>query len=183
MLKSTCLESDCISDRTEYQKDNEMTKGFCCGTFDPITIGHVDIIERASKLCSKIVVGVVVNYAKASYFTLEERTEMVKAALAHLKNVEVVCFSEHLPTYVINHGFDVIIRGLRNESDFDYEIGLAQLYDHFFKGCCETVYIMTKPEYSYISSTIVRQNFQLGADISGWVTPPVYKLMEQYKNG
>lgn len=159
-----------------------MRKAFCCGTFDPITVGHVDIIERAAKLCDKVVVGVVVNYAKTSYFTLEERAEMVRTALAHVSNVEVVSFSEHLPTYVMREGFDLIIRGLRSAADFDYEIGLAQLYDHFFKGCCETVYIMTKPEYSYISSTIVRQNFELGADISGWVTPPVYKLMKQYKN-
>ena len=159
-----------------------MKKAFCCGTFDPITIGHVDIIERAAKLCEKLVVGVVVNYAKQSYFSLEQRTELVKAALSHIDNVEVVSFSEHLPTYVMNNGFNAIIRGLRNESDFDYEIGLAQLYDHFFKGSCETVYIMTKPEYSYISSTIVRQNFELGADISGWVSPSVYKLMKSYKN-
>ena len=159
-----------------------MKKGFCCGTFDPITIGHVDIIERAAKLCDKLVVGVVVNYAKTSCFTLEERTELVKAALSHLDNVEIVSFSEHLTTYVMKEGFDVIIRGLRNESDFDYEIGLAQLYDYFFKGCCETIYIMTKPEYSYISSTIVRQNFELGADVSGWLAPSVYKLMKKFRN-
>ena len=159
-----------------------MKKGFCCGTFDPITVGHVDIIERAARLCDKLVIGVVVNYAKNSCFTLEQRTEMVKAAVSHIKNVEVVSFSDHLPTYVMKEGFDVIIRGLRNESDFDYEIGLAQLYDYFFKGSCETVYIMTKPEYSYISSTIVRQNFELDADVSGWVTPSVYKLMKEFKN-
>ena len=159
-----------------------MKKGFCCGTFDPITVGHADIIERAAKLCDRLVVGVVVNYAKTNYFSLEERTELVKAAVSHLKNVEVVSFSEHLPTYVRKEGFDVIIRGLRNESDFDYEIGLAQLYDYFLKGSCETVFLMTRPEYSYISSTIVRQNFDLGADVSGWVSPSVYKLMKKYKN-
>ncbi len=159
-----------------------MLKGFCCGTFDPITIGHVDIIERAAKLCDKVVVGVVVNYAKSSYFTLEERTQLVEAALSHIENVEVVSFSEHLPTYVQEQGFDMIIRGLRNGSDFEYEIGLAQLYDCFLKGSCETVYIMTKPEYSYISSTIVRQNFELGADISGWVPSSVYKLMKKFRN-
>ena len=159
-----------------------MKKGFCCGTFDPITVGHVDIIERASKLCEKVVVGVVVNYSKPGYFTMEERTELVKAAVSHLKNVEVISFTEHLPTYVLQHDFDAVIRGLRNESDFGYEISLAQLYDYFFKGKCETVYIMTKPEYAYISSTIVRTNFELGADISGWVTKEVYKLMKKFKN-
>ena len=159
-----------------------MKKGFCCGTFDPITVGHVDIIERAAKLCDRLVVGVVVNYAKNCYFDLQERKKLVEAAVSHIKNVEVVAFSEHLPTYVKKEGFDVIIRGLRNESDFDYEIGLAQLYDYFLKGSCETVFIMTKPEYSYISSTIVRQNFDLGADVSGWVTPSVYKLMKELKH-
>lgn len=160
-----------------------MKKGFCCGTFDPITVGHVDVIERAAKLCDTLVVGVVVNYSKESFFTLEQRTEMVKAALKHLKNVEIVSFSDHLPTYVLNNGFDFIVRGLRNVSDFDYEISLAQLYDYFFKGSCETIYIMTKPEYSYISSSIVRTNFSLGADVSGWVSKDVYKLMKQYKTG
>ena len=159
-----------------------MKKAFCCGTFDPITVGHVDIIERAAKLCDKVVVGVVVNYAKSSYFSLEERTQLVEAALSHIDNVEVVSFSDHLPTYVMQQGFDMIVRGLRNGSDFEYEIGLAQLYDYFLKGSCETVYIMTKPEYSYISSTIVRQNFELGADISGWVPPSVYKLMKKFKD-
>ena len=159
-----------------------MKKGFCCGTFDPITVGHVDVIERAAKLCDELVVGVVVNYSKESYFTLEQRTEMVKTALKHIKNVSIVSFSEHLPTYVINNGFDFIVRGLRNVSDFDYEISLAQLYDYFFKGCCETIYIMTRPELSYISSSIVRTNFSLGADVSGWVPKDVYKLMKQYKN-
>ena len=159
-----------------------MKRGFCCGTFDPVTIGHVDVIERAARLCDELVIGVVVNYAKNTYFSLEQRTELVKAAVEHIPNVEVVSFSEHLPTYVMKNGFDVIIRGLRNSADFDYELGLAQLYEYFFKGSCETVFIMTRPEYSYISSTIVRQNFELGADISGWVTPPVYSLMQKYKN-
>ena len=159
-----------------------MKKGFCCGTFDPITIGHVDIIERAAKLCDKIVVGVVVNLSKNTYFSLEERFELVKAAVAHIPNVEVVSFSDHLPTYVKENGFDMIIRGLRNVSDFEYEISLAQLYDYFLQGCCETVYIMTRPEYSYISSTIIRHNFELDADISGWVTEPVYKLMKEFRN-
>ena len=159
-----------------------MKKAFCCGTFDPITIGHIDMIERASRLCDRLVVGVVVNYSKNSRFTLEERTEMVETAVRHLPNVEVVRFSDHLPTYVIENGFDAVIRGLRNESDFDYEIGIAQLYEHFFKGRCETVYIMTRPEYSYISSTIVRTNFDLDADISGWVSDDVYNLMKKYRD-
>ena len=159
-----------------------MKKGFCCGTFDPITVGHVDIIERAARLCDKLVVGVVVNYAKNCYFDLEERKKLVEAAVSHLDNVEVVAFSEHLPTYVKKEEFDVIIRGLRNESDFDYEIGLAQLYDYFLKGSCETVFIMTKPEYSYISSSIVRENYLLGADITGWVSEEVYEMMRKYKS-
>ena len=157
-----------------------MKKGFTCGSFDPITVGHVDMIERAAKLVDKLTVGVLVNKDKTCMFTMDQRVEMVKTAVAHIPNVEVVGFEGHMPTYVLEQGFDMVIRGLRNESDFDYEIGLAQLYGYFFKGKCETVYIMTDPALSYICSNIVRQNYSFGADVSSWVPKSVLKLMKKY---
>jgi len=158
----------------------KMKKGFVGGSFDPITVGHVDIIERAAKLVDKLEVCVLFNHEKNSMFSVQQRVEMAKAATKHLKNVEITSFSGHMATYVLEHKFDVVFRGLRNAADFEYEIGLAQLYAKFYNKECDTLYLMTKPEYSYISSNIVRCNFSLGADVSGWVPASVLKLMKKY---
>lgn len=158
----------------------KMKKGFIGGSFDPITVGHVDIIERAAAKVEKLEVCVLFNQNKDAMFTVDQRVEMVKAAISHLKNVEISSFSGHMPTYVLDNKFDVVFRGLRNAADFEYEIGLAQLYAKFYNKECETMYLMTKPEYSYISSNIVRCNFSLDADVSGWVPAKVLKLMKKF---
>lgn len=158
-----------------------MRRGLCCGSFDPITVGHEDMIRRSAKLCDHLTVAVLRNLAKTSYFTAEQRLEMVKSALKDVDNVDFIFFDGHLTTYVLEQGYDVVFRGLRSSADFDYEIVLAQLYDKFYNGRCETVYLMTKPELSYISSSIVRENFSFGADVSGWVSDDVLKLMKKYK--
>ncbi|MCQ2552600.1 MAG: pantetheine-phosphate adenylyltransferase [Clostridia bacterium] len=157
-----------------------MKKGFIGGSFDPITVGHVDMIERASKQVDQLTVAILINKEKNCMFSLDERTKMARAALKNLKNVEITSFEGHMATYVLDNKFDVVFRGLRNASDFEYEIGLSQLYAKFYNGKCDTVYLMTKPEYSYICSNIVRQNFSLGADVSGWVPDSVLELMKKY---
>lgn len=157
-----------------------MKKGFIGGSFDPITVGHVDMIERASKQVDQLTVAILINKEKNCMFSLDERTKMARAALENLKNVEITSFEGHMATYVLDNKFDVVFRGLRNASDFEYEIGLSQLYAKFYNGKCDTVYLMTKPEYSYICSNIVRQNFSLGADVSGWVPDSVLELMKKY---
>ena len=159
-----------------------MKKGLVTGSFDPITIGHLDIIERAAKLVDHLDIGVFRNAEKNNMFTMEQRVEMVKAATAHLDNVGVVSCEGHLATYVMENGYDVTFRGLRNESDFGYEISLAQIYAKFYNGKAETVYLMTDPASSYISSSVVRVNYELGADVSDWVPEAVYELMLKYKN-
>ncbi len=157
-----------------------MKKGFFGGSFDPLTLGHENMIERASKLCDKLTVGIVINYSKHYMFSLEERTEMVKTAVAKYDNVEVVSFEGLLADYVHKNGFDCIFRGLRNRDDFDYELQLAQIYASYPDVPCETVYLMTDPRYSFISSTVVRENFSLGADVSNLVSNKVYDLMKEY---
>jgi len=157
-----------------------MKKGFIGGSFDPITVGHVDMIKRAAALCDELNVAVLVNKDKSCMYTMDQRTEMVKAALAGIGNVSVTEFEGHMPTYVINNHFDVVFRGLRNGTDFDYELVLAQLYAKFYQGKCETVYLMTDPSLSYISSSIVRQNYPFGADVSDWVSPAVLELMNKF---
>lgn len=157
-----------------------MKKGFIGGSFDPVTVGHTDMIKRASLLCDKLTVAVLVNKDKKCMFDMDQRLEMLKAATKDIKNIEIVSFDGHMATYVLEQGYDVVFRGLRNASDFEYEIGLAQLYADFYKGKCETVYLMTNPAMSYICSNIVRQNYSLGADVSKWVPKDVLKLMKKY---
>ncbi|MBQ1907486.1 MAG: pantetheine-phosphate adenylyltransferase [Firmicutes bacterium] len=159
-----------------------MHKGLVSGSFDPITVGHVEMIERAAKLCDRLDVGVFVNADKSSMFTMDQRVEMIKAAVSHIPNVGIVQCDGHLPRFVLENGYDVMFRGLRNASDFGYEIGLAQIYAKFYNGKAETVYLMTDPNLSYISSSVVRVNFELGADIRDWVPAPVYELMKKYRN-
>jgi len=159
---------------------SSMKKGFIGGSFDPITVGHLDVIKRAAKLCDKLTVAVLVNKDKQCMFTQEQRLEMLKAACEGLENVEITSFEGHMATYVLDHKYDVVFRGLRSASDFEYEIVLAQLYAKFYNGKCDTVYLMTSPEYSYICSNIVRQNFSLGADVSSWVPKKVLSLMKKY---
>ncbi|MCQ2553696.1 MAG: pantetheine-phosphate adenylyltransferase [Clostridia bacterium] len=155
-------------------------KGLVAGSFDPITVGHLDVIERAAKLCDKLTVAVTVNLDKHCMFTMEQRLEMIRVATAHIENVEITILDGHLATFVMENDYDIHFRGLRNVSDFDYEIALAQLYAKYYNKQCETVYLMTTPENAYISSNIVRVNFSLGADVSGWVPTKVLKLMKKY---
>ncbi len=157
-----------------------MKNGIYAGSFDPITVGHLDMIERASALCEDLTVLVVRNYSKKFMFTEQQRVEMIRRATGHLPNVSIELFDGHLATYVLEHGYDVSFRGLRNEQDFGYEIQLAQIYAKFYNKKVETVYLMTDPKYSYISSSIVKENFMLGADITGWVTPETLELMKEY---
>jgi len=156
-------------------------KGLVTGSFDPITIGHLDMIERASKLCDHLDIGIFKNADKENMFTVEQRMEMVRAATKHLKNVGIIHCEGHLATFVLEHGYDVTFRGLRNATDFGYEITLAQIYAKFYNGKAETVYLMTDPTSSYISSSVVRVNFELGADVRDWVPGEVYDLMKKYK--
>ena len=158
-----------------------MRKGLVAGTFDPVTLGHIDVITRAARLCDQLDIGIFRNLSKNTMFTAEQRLEMLKASVAHLDNVRVFSFDGHLATYVLENGYDVVFRGLRSVSNFDYEIGLAQVYGEFYKGRAETVYLMTDPAYSYISSTVIRENYVLGAEVSQWMPAPAYDLMKTYK--
>lgn len=157
-----------------------MKKGIFAGSFDPVTIGHLDMFERAARLCDSLTVLVIRNYSKQFMFTEDQRIEMIRQATAHIPNIDVKAGEGHLATYVLENGYDVSFRGLRCAQDFEYEIQLAQIYDKFYNGRAETVYLMTDPRYSYISSSIVKENFRLGADVSGWVSPSTLALMKEF---
>ncbi len=139
------------------------------GSFDPITNGHLNVIERAAKMYDELTVAVIFNVNKKSLFTLKERLELIRTALSHLDNVKVDTFEGLLADYVNQNRFDAVVRGLRATTDFEYEIQMAQMNDRLFTGDTETVFLMTAPEYSFISSSLIKEVASLGGDISGLV--------------
>ncbi|MBM4175988.1 MAG: pantetheine-phosphate adenylyltransferase [Ignavibacteria bacterium] len=138
------------------------------GTFDPITLGHLDVIQRAASLFDRIIVSVLVNASKAPLFTKEERMEMIKEAVADYKHVEVDEFDGLLVEYAKRKNAVAIIRGLRAISDFEYEFQMALMNRKISDGIT-TVFLMPHEKYTYLNSTIVRELARLHADVSEFV--------------
>ena len=130
------------------------TRALYTGSFDPMTNGHLDIITRSSKMFDELVVGVIVNPNKNPLFTREERVEMIQEVTSDLENVRVDSFEGLLADYVNRNHFDAVVRGLRATSDFEYEIQMAQMNARLFDETVETVFLMTDPKYSFISSSM-----------------------------
>jgi len=154
-------------------------KALYAGSFDPITNGHLDIICRAAKQYDKLVIGVISNPSKIPKFSADERMGMIKEVTGHLKNTEVANFSGLLAEYVNKNKFDVVVRGLRAITDFDYEIQMAQMNARLFNDNVETIFLMTSPIYSFISSNMINEVYTLGGDIKGLVPDRVLEIMEQ----
>lgn len=152
-------------------------KALYAGSFDPVTMGHLDIIRRAAKLCDELVVGVIRNPQKSSMFTEEERIEMIKLSTSDLPNVRVDAFSGLLADYVNSNDFDIVIRGLRGTTDFDSEIQMAQLHSILYNDKVETVFLMTSPEYSFISSSMVKEVYLLDGNVERLVSREVLEFM------
>ncbi len=153
------------------------TKALYTGSFDPLTNGHYNIIERAAKLYDELTVGIIVNPSKKSMFTLDERELMIRETLKELPNVKVGNFSGLLADYVNDNDFNVVVRGLRAAMDFEYEIQMAQMNDRLFNEKVETVFLMTAPEYSFISSSMMKEVHSLGGSIEGLVPDEILKHM------
>jgi len=149
----------------------------CAGTFDPITMGHLDVIERAIRIFPRVVIGVATNSGKNPLFGMEERMELVRQSTAHIKGVEVDDFNGLLVDFAESKGVRVIVRGLRAFSDFEYEFQMA-LTNRKLKPKIETLFLMPKQDYSYVSSSNVREVAQLGGDTSQFVPPPVQRALE-----
>ena len=146
------------------------------GTFDPITLGHQDLIRRASRLFDTLIVAVADSGAKRPFFTLDERVEMARESLNNIKNVEVVGFSGLLMKFVQEHNARVVIRGLRAVSDFEYEFQLAGMNRGMYPDV-ETLFLTPGEQYMFISATIVREISVLGGDVSKFVAPHVAKRL------
>ena len=155
------------------------TKALYTGSFDPLTNGHLNIIERAAKLYDELTIGIIVNPSKRSMFSLEERVDMIRETVRGLDNVKVDCFSGLLADYVNENGFNVVVRGLRAAMDFEYEIQMAHMNARLFNETVETVFLMTDPKYSFISSSMMKEVHSLGGSIEGLVPDEILKRMNR----
>ena len=155
------------------------TKALYTGSFDPLTNGHFNIIERAAKLYDELTIGIIVNPSKRSMFSLEERVDMIRETVRGLDNVKVDCFSGMLADYVNENGFNVVVRGLRAAMDFEYEIQMAHMNARLFNETVETVFLMTDPKYSFISSSMMKEVHSLGGSIEGLVPDEILKRMNR----
>jgi pantetheine-phosphate adenylyltransferase len=152
------------------------------GSFDPVTNGHLDVIERAAKLCEEVIVAVAFNPEKRGLFTPDERVEMLKVAAASLPNVRVTSFHGLLVDFARNQEASAVIRGIRAVSDFEFEFQMA-LMNRRLEPKLETLFLMPKEEFSYVSSRLVKEVASLGGDITHFV-PPVAAaaLREKYSS-
>lgn len=159
-----------------------MMRVVCPGSFDPITYGHLDVIERASEQFDEVVVAVLVNRIKGSLFTVDERMEMIRETVKAFDNVKVDSWSGLLIDYCKERKIRAIVKGLRAVSDFDYELQMAQM-NRQLSGV-ETLFMATRPEYSFLSSSLVKELATYGGDVSMYVPAPVHtSLLERMSGG
>ena len=158
-----------------------MRVGIYPGSFDPLTYGHLDVIERALKVCDKLVVGILVNSSKNSLFTVEERIEILKECCKDCNTIDVISFGGLLVDYCKENGVNFIIRGLRAVSDFEYEITLASINRRLAPDV-ETIFLMGRDENLFVSSSLVKEVASYHGDISTLVPPLVASRIQQKFN-
>jgi pantetheine-phosphate adenylyltransferase len=150
----------------------------CPGSFDPVTNGHLDIIERTARHFDDVIVAVIRNPQKsASLFTLEERQEMLAEEISHLENVRILFFKGLLVEFAKQHGAESIVKGLRAVSDYEYEIQMAQM--NLRLAGVETIFMSTNPTYSFLSSSLVKELAIWGGDVSGLVPATVWSRLQE----
>ena len=156
-----------------------MAKALVTGSFDPVTFGHLDLISRAAEIFDSVVVGIFVNGAKSYTFTAEERAEMLREACegCGLRNVIVEICSGLVARYVENNGIDVIVKGVRNSADFEYERNMAETNKMLYSGA-ETMFLISDPKYTAVSSSLVRTLMNYGEDVSMLVPESVLKRVK-----
>jgi len=148
------------------------------GSFDPVTNGHLDVIQRAARLFDRVIVAVADNDSKQPLFTLEERRQLVTSATRHIANVETDSFDGLLIDYARARRADAIIRGLRAVSDFEFEFQLALINRRMYEAI-ETIFLMPRETYTFLSSRIVKEICRLGGDVSPFVPRPVLRALER----
>ncbi|GAA4074802.1 pantetheine-phosphate adenylyltransferase [Nonomuraea soli] len=158
-----------------------MRRVVCPGSFDPITNGHLDIIGRAAKLYDEVTVAVLINIEKSSLFTVDERIEILQTVTREYPNVKVEKFHGLLVDFCKDNDIPAIVKGIRVVSDFDYELQMAQL--NYRLSGVETLFMPTNPEYSFLSSSRVKEIARYGGDVSGLVPDLVHKLLIERLRG
>ena len=157
-----------------------MSGAVCPGSFDPVTLGHVDILERAAAQFDEVVAAVLVNPAKKGMFSLEERLEMIAEATAHLPNVRAESGRGLVVDFVRERGLTAIVKGLRTGTDFEYELQMAQMNKHI--AGVDTFFVATTPRYSFVSSSLAKEVASMGGDVSDLLPEPVnVRLREKLK--
>ena len=151
------------------------------GSFDPITNGHLDIIERALKVFDKVIVAILINPTKKGLFSVEERTELIKKVTKNIDNVEVESFEGLLVDFLAKKETNIIIKGLRAVSDFEYEFQMA-LMNNKLDPEIETLFMMTSAQYSYLSSSAVKQVAKFGGNLDGLVPSEIIPIVREKIN-
>jgi pantetheine-phosphate adenylyltransferase len=154
------------------------TKALYAGSFDPVTNGHLNIIERAARMCDTLTVAIVVNPNKHCLFSVDERMDIMQNVTSHIPNVRVDKFSGLLADYVNQNGFSAVVRGLRATTDFENELQMAQMNALLYKGGTETIFLMTDPRFSFISSSMIKEVASLGGRVDTLVPEHVVKRIE-----
>jgi pantetheine-phosphate adenylyltransferase len=159
-----------------------MTGAVCPGSFDPVTLGHIDIFERAAAQFDEIVVAILLNPAKQSLFDLDERIAMINESTTHLPNLRVEAGEGLVVDFVRSRGLSAIVKGLRTGTDFEYELQMAQMNKHI--AGVDTFFIATTPQYSFVSSSLAKEVALLGGDVSDLLPEPVNRrLAEKLSRG
>lgn len=149
----------------------------CPGSFDPVTYGHVDVIERAASRFDRLVVGCTRNLGKSGLFDVAERVELLEAVTGHLDNIEIAPFEGLLVDFCRERGVRLVVKGLRAVSDFEYELQMAQMNSRI--GDVETLFLSTSPVYSFLSSSLVKEVARLGGDVTDFVPPVVAERLRE----
>lgn len=162
--------------RVGFGTVDNMTRVVCPGSFDPITNGHLDIIERASFLFDEVTVVVLVNEGKTGLFPTEDRIELIQEAISKMKNVTVDSYSGLLVDFCEQNSINAIVKGLRAVSDFDYELQMAQMNGNLTG--IDTVFIPTSPDYTFIASSLVKEIAKHGGEVTGLVPMNVLRALD-----
>jgi pantetheine-phosphate adenylyltransferase len=157
---------------------DKIRKAIYPGTFDPITYGHIDVLERACLLFDHVIIAVATSSSKKTAFTVDERIEMIKECTKEFKNISVSSFKGLLVNYAVSQKADAVVRGLRAISDFEYEFQMA-LTNRKIAENVTTVFLMPNEKYTYLNSTLVREIAANGGDVSSFVPKPVLKKLLQ----
>ena len=153
-----------------------MARAVCSGSFDPVTDGHIDIFERASRMFDELLVCVFHNLNKKPFFSVEERMALIRESTAHIKNLRVAHFSGLLVNFLQKEDIRVIVRGVRSVADLEYEQNSSRMNAHLAPGV-DTVFLLTDPKFSFVSSSAVRELAAFGGNIDGLVPPCVAKAV------